>query len=121
MTPVARGFSLLENLVALAVLAVALTAAVRAGAQAIDTSEALAQRTLARWVAQNRLVELRSQPAPPAPGRSSGEARQGPYRFRWEQTVTPTASPAWRAVDIVVRDDDGRPRARLGGHVLAQP
>lgn len=120
MTAATRGFSLLENLIALAIVAVALSAAVRAGTQAIDTGETLAQRTLARWVAQNRLVELRVQPAPPAPGHSSGEAVQGRYRFLWEQTVAPTAQPAWRTVDIVVRDDDGRPRARLGGHVLVQ-
>ena len=121
MKPATHGFSLLENLVALAVIAVALSAAVRAGMQAIDTSDVLAQRTLARWVAQNRLAELRVQPGPPPLGRSDGEALQGSYRFRWEQTVAPTAVPAWRAIDIVVRDDGGHPRARLAGHVLVQP
>ncbi|WP_287368633.1 type II secretion system minor pseudopilin GspI [Thauera sp.] len=121
MNPATRGFSLLENLIALAIIAVALSAAVRAGTQATDTSDALAQGTLARWVAQNRLAELRVRPVPPPLGRSDGEALQGRYRFRWEQTVTATAVPAWRAIDIVVRDAGGHPRAHLAGHVLVQP
>ena len=117
----ARGFSLLENLVALAIVAVALSAALRAGAQAVDTSEGLAARTLARWVAQNRLAELRALPGLPALGTSTGEAQQGHQHFRWEQRVSTTADARWRTVALTVFDEDGHVRARLDGHVLAHP
>ncbi|NDP43784.1 MAG: type II secretion system minor pseudopilin GspI, partial [Aromatoleum sp.] len=51
-----RGFTLIEILVALAILAVALAAGMRAVAQSSDSATLLKQRTLALWVAQNRLA-----------------------------------------------------------------
>ncbi|TAH46063.1 MAG: type II secretion system protein GspI [Betaproteobacteria bacterium] len=120
MKPGARGFSLLENLVALSVVAIALAAAARAASQAVDTSAALGQRTLARWVAENRVAELRAMPATPPPGRRSGEARQGPYHFLWEQVVTATGDANWRTVEVAVLSADGQALAHLGAHLLAR-
>ena len=54
----AQGFTLVEILVALAVLAIALTATARSLGAAIDTTAALRDRTLARWVAEDRLAQL---------------------------------------------------------------
>src|SRR5256885_498304 len=51
-----RGFTLIEILVALAIIAVALAAGLRALSQSIDSAGALKQRTLALWVAQNRIA-----------------------------------------------------------------
>jgi general secretion pathway protein I len=71
-----RAFTLVEILVALAILAIALTAGMRALTQATDTATALKFRTLALWVPKNRLAaaqialpwparEWRSSPFPP--------------------------------------------------------
>ena len=57
MHPRARGFTLVEVLVALAVLAIALAAVMRAMAQAVDTTVSLREHSVALWVAQNRLME----------------------------------------------------------------
>src|SRR5256886_2548166 len=54
----AAGFTLVEILVALAVLAIALTATARSLGGALDTTAALRDRTLARWVAEGRLASL---------------------------------------------------------------
>ena len=51
-----RGFTLVEILVALAVVAVALAAGMRALAQSADGAGTLKARTLAMWVAQNRIA-----------------------------------------------------------------
>ena len=50
------GFLLVEILVALAILAIPLAAITRAVSQAIDTTAALRDRSIALWVAQDRLT-----------------------------------------------------------------
>jgi len=54
----ARGFTLLEVLVALAVLALALAAGIKAAGSNIDNAAYLRDRTLAHWVAMNKLTEM---------------------------------------------------------------
>ena len=104
MTFRARGFTLIEVLVALALAAVALTAGMRALAQAADGAGTLKSRTLALWVAQNRLAALQIDPAALRMAGAQGEAVQANLRFRWTATVGPTPNPAFRRVDIVVAE-----------------
>jgi general secretion pathway protein I len=96
-----RGFTLVEVLVALAILGVALTAALRATAAATDSVAEFRQRLLAGWVAENRLAEY-SFGLWPEPGEQEGIAEQAGTRFRWKESVTPTANPVLRRVDVRV-------------------
>lgn len=99
-----RGFTLVEILVALAIVAVALSAGMRALAQATDGSTLLKQRTLALWIAQNRLALMQlAVPAPPI-GTDQGAADEAGSRFAWRQTITATPNPAFRKIEIVVVD-----------------
>src|SRR6185312_12994593 len=86
----ASGFTLVEILVALAVLAVALTAGMRAVAQSADAATLLKQRTLALWVAQNRLASAQLETAWPAPGKRDGAAAQANTNFVWRETISST-------------------------------
>jgi general secretion pathway protein I len=99
-----RGFTLVEILVALAIIAVALTAGMRALAQSADSATALKARTLALWIAQNRLAS--AQIAAPWPGLGSyrGEAAEAGAQFVWRETVTATPNPAFRRIDISVME-----------------
>jgi general secretion pathway protein I len=99
----ARGFTLLEVLVALAIVAVALSAAVRAGGVSIDSSAQVKERMLASWVAQNRIAELSARRAFPALGTTNGDAKQAGRSFTWEQTVGATPNSDFRRVEIRVR------------------
>lgn len=53
-----QGFSLIEALVALAVLAIAAVGLVRATESHIDSTRAMERRAAAMWVAENRLAEI---------------------------------------------------------------
>lgn len=96
-----RGFTLVEILVALAIVAIALAAGMRALAQATDSASALKDRTLAR-VAQNRLAAAQVASPWPALGTSNGEALQAGTAFVWQASVTTTPNPAFRRIDITV-------------------
>ena len=113
------GFTLVEILVALAIVAVALAAGMRALAQSADGASSLKARTLALWVAQNRLANAQlADPWPPA-GANDGDAVQAGMRFLWRETVTGTPNGAFRKIEIVVAQP-GTPDyalARLVGYL----
>lgn len=114
-----RAFTLIEVLVALAILAVALTAGMRAVAQSADGATSLRMRTLALWVAQNRLAQAQLADPWPAGGTSSSDETQAGTRLFWRETVSDTPNPAFRRIEIVVTDP-GVPDyalARLVGYI----
>lgn len=118
--PASRGFTLLEVLVALAILAVALAAAMRVAGLSAATSSELKQRTLALWVAQNRMAEHQARSDWPAVGVASGQAEQAGMAFRWEETVSATPNGDFRRVEIRVFPGDGADHAlaQLSGYLL---
>ena len=101
-----RAFTLIEVLVALAILAVALSAGMRALAQTADGVGTLKARTLALWVAQNRLALAQLADPWPAPGSTTGVAQQAGAPLLWREMVTATANPAFRKVAIVVSEPE---------------
>lgn len=103
----ARGFTLLEVLVALLLLALALVALVRlAGLEARATAQ-LRDGTVAQWVAANVLAETRLRDALPAVGRSNGETRMADRRWRWALEVSATEEAGIRRLEVVVEAVDG--------------
>ena len=82
-----RGFTLVEVLVALAIIAVALMAALRVAGQGTLTVGELRSRLLAGWVAENLLTEQRARGAWPPPGTYHGTAKQGNMDFTWRADI----------------------------------
>ena len=114
-----RGFTLVEVLVALAIVAVALAAGFRSVAQSADSATALKARTLALWVAQNRLAAAQLETPSPALGERGGDEVQAGAAFTWHEMVVGTPNPAFRRVEITVAESS-RPDyvlARLIGYV----
>jgi general secretion pathway protein I len=97
-----RGFTLVEILVALAIIAVALAAGMRALAQSTDGAAILKARTLALWVAQNRLAAAQLAAPWPAPGTQRGQAIEAGITFAYVETVSGTPNPAFRKVEVSV-------------------
>jgi general secretion pathway protein I len=114
-----RGFTLIEILVALAIAAVALAAGMRALAQAADGAGTLKARTLALWVAQDRLAALQLTPELLARPNDEGTAAQAGMAFVWNVSVRGTPNPSFRRVDIAVAEPQSPTYAlaRLTGYV----
>ncbi len=117
-----RGFTLIEVLVALVVVALALLALTRTAAGQVSAFEALRERTLAGWVAANVLAETRLATPVPAIGRRDGRMRFAGRDWHWTLDVQATANLAIRRLDIAVHaGDDPRPLATLTGFGSEQP
>ncbi len=117
-----RGFTLLEILVALAVLAVALMAATRAIGLSVQSAGQVKLSLLAGWVAENRLAQHRINRVWPPVGTASGSEQQGGIELAWEEEVSGTPNPLFRRVEIRVKDpaDPGHDLRRLVSYVALQ-
>ncbi|WP_083535967.1 type II secretion system minor pseudopilin GspI [Sphingobium herbicidovorans] len=82
-----RGFTLLEMLVALAVFSLAALALVRLQGVTLRTAADLDSKALGQIVARNLMVEVQTDPAPPALGSQQGEVDNGGRRWRWTREV----------------------------------
>ena len=118
-----RGFTLLEVLVAIAILSLALLAAIRSTTSAIQTTEALRQRLAADWVAADRLAEHRARRAWPAVGEVNGEIGQAGVSLRWRERVAATPNGRFRRVEVMVYAEDSatQPLTTLVGFVVNRP
>lgn len=116
----AAGFTLIEILIALAILAVALAATTRAAGVATDASLETRQRLLATWAAENRVAEIRARRLFPSPATATMIAEQGGLALTIEEVVTDTPNPAMRRVDLAVADarDPKRVLSRLTAYVF---
>lgn len=96
------GFTLIEVLIALAVVAIALLGLTRTAALEVRDFDALRERTLAGWVAANVLAEARVSGALPSTGTSDGRVELGGRAWRWTRDVSATPDPDIRRIDIRV-------------------
>lgn len=101
-----RGFTLLEVLVALAVVAISLAAVIKSTAEMSAGATYLRDKTFAHWVAMNRMAELRLEGKPPAIGFDKGKAEMAGHEWFWNVKVDKTEDSSIRRVDITVRSDD---------------
>lgn len=98
----ARGFTLIEVMVALAIVAIALGAGVRAAGSLSGNAERLFLMSAAQWCAENQLSELRLQKQFPGVGDIAFRCEQLGLAFEGRLVVRPTPNPGFRRVDAVV-------------------
>jgi general secretion pathway protein I len=107
-----RGFTLIEVLVALAIVAIALAAGLQATTALTTNAVRQSSVLLAHICAENELVKARLSRQMPDIGDSTVDCQQGERRFGVAVSVLPTPNPSFRRVDAQVFDD-GFPVLRL--------
>lgn len=128
MKPRVSGFTLLEVLIALVVLALSLGAVIQTAGDFTVNQGYLRDRSLAEWVARNQLAVILLSDEWPSPGIVKGEAEMplgGTEKkgraWRWEAEIAQTPEEDLRRVEIDVypasADDDAAPLATLTGFI----
>ena len=97
-----RGFTLIEVMVSLVIVALALTAVAASMNQMIDAASTMRERTYASWIAQNKITEFRLAGVVPEVSTTSGELDYGNASWRWRAVVSETGINDFVRVDVSV-------------------
>ena len=101
-----RGFTLIEVLAALVIVALGMLGVIQAVTQTARNGTYLREKTLAHWIAMNVITERRLLPAPPDVAESSDDVEFAGQRWRWTMKVTQTEVESLRRMDVSVRPAD---------------
>lgn len=100
--PANSGFTLIEVMVALAIVALSLAAVTATMNQMIDAAQTMRDRTYASWIAQNRIAELRLAAVTPNVGASNGEVEFANTDWAWRTVVSETGVDDLYRIDVSV-------------------
>ncbi len=117
---VRRGFTLVEVLVALVIVAIALGAGLRAAGVLTDNAQRLSDVIAAQWCADNQLTNLRLSRIFPGIGDSDFSCQQLGRSYAGKLVTRPTPNPSFRRVDAILSDSEGHPLVTLST-VLPRP
>lgn len=127
----ARGFTLVEVLVALAIIALGLIAVFGQFNQSAIAATRLRDKTFAHWIAMNLLTERRLAAQPPGGNSESDDLEMANSRWHYEITYSDTDVEGMRRAEVVVSfaDEPDRPittavgflMQRSVGSIVAQP
>ncbi|MFP8779404.1 type II secretion system minor pseudopilin GspI [Hydrogenophaga sp. RWCD_12] len=109
----ARGFTLIEILVALAVVAVALAAGSQATSALTRTAARQSDQWLAQLCAENELIRLRLLRQLPGVGETTSECSQAGRTMQLRVAVQPTPNPNFRRIDAMVESTVDGTEVRL--------
>ncbi len=108
-----RGFTLIEVLVAVAIVAVALGAGLKAAGALTNNAQRLGDVSAAQWCADNQLTGLKLAKQFPSVGDTEFACEQLGRTYRGRLVVRPTPNPNFRRVDARMADDAGVPLLTL--------
>ncbi|MBX3621373.1 MAG: type II secretion system minor pseudopilin GspI [Rhizobacter sp.] len=105
-----RGFTLIEVMVALAIVAVTLGAGIKAAGALADNSQRMIEVTSAQWCADNQLTELwLARNAFQMPTDSDFECEQLGLLYSGKLALRRTPNPNFLRADAQILNPDGRP------------
>ena len=97
-----KGFTLIEVMVALTIVAFSLTAIAASMNQMIDAANTMRERTYASWIAQNKITELRLANVLPEVSSTSGELEYANSQWTWRAVVSESGIENFYRVDVSV-------------------
>ena len=109
MTHRTRGFTLIEVMVALAIVAVTLGAGMKAAGALADNAQRIVEVTSAQWCAENELTELRLTKFFQVPTEFEFSCEQLGVSYKGKLTSRRTPNPNFLRADAMIRNEDGRP------------
>ena len=114
-----QGFTLIEVMIGLAILAIALTSGIKAIAQSAQTQRGIEQRYLAAWSANNALNEIFFNAQWPEIGSQTFNCSQLNQSYLCKKTIYATPNPIYRRVEIAVYEESKESPGTITGARLA--
>lgn len=111
--PSARGFTLIEMMVALAVFSLAALALIRLEGATIRGATTLDTTLLGQTVARNVAIEALTDARAPTIGLATGAESNGGQDWTWTRVVQPTGDTRVLRIEVTVTDSAGRTAGRL--------
>jgi len=110
----ARGFTLVEVLVALVIVAVGMAALLASMGSSADTASYLRDKTFAQWIGLNQLASVRLAGQLPSTGKTDGELDYAGRHWSWQQEVTQLDFPGMLRVDVRVQQTESGSKPKDG-------
>ncbi len=114
-----RGFTLIEVLVALAIVAIGMAAVLEALTSSANAAMYLQDKTFAEWAAFNRIETVRLSGSIPGTGTSHDTVDYAGRSWEWRQKVTATRIPGMVRIEVDVRPADSKASADRGWYATA--
>jgi general secretion pathway protein I len=108
-----RGFTLIEVVVALAIVAIGMLAVFKTIGDTVNNVSTLRDRSFAAWIADNRITELRLSGQMPSVDETEGNLEYAGRRWHWVARVSQTPVEGLRRIDVNVRREDDAPDSSL--------
>lgn len=115
------GFTLLEVMVALAIIGLSLLAVAEVMGDMIDKSNAMREKTYASWIAQNKIAELRLANVLPEVSSSNGEVEYANGTWYWRAEVSESGVENLFRVNVTVSYPDSNTKVRTVTGLIGEP
>ncbi len=122
-TSTQTGFTLIEVLIALAIIAIALGAILSTSGSQANSTTYLKQKTIAHWVAMNEITRLQVEKRFPDLGKASGTVEMANVEWYWSRETLKTEDDNTRQVSYTVYADKNRESnlTHLVGYIVSAP
>ena len=116
------GFTLIEVMVALTIIAISLGALLNTSGTQANSATYLKQKTLAHWVALNELTQIRISGSFPDIGDKKDSTSMANHEWHWIRTTKKTADNNTREITFKIYADEEYKQSltTLRGHALRQ-
>ncbi len=113
-----KGFTLIEVIIALAVIAISMAAAINGVGKNINNASYLREKTLAHWVASNKVAEIQLSDVALDASEKKGEETLANLRWEWTVKIDETDIQNIKRLTVEVRREDGNgPSASVVAYV----
>ena len=97
-----RGFTLIEVLAALVIISLGMLAVIEAVTQTLNNANYLREKTVAHWVAMNKLADIRLANSAPTAGDSDGDVDMVGETWHWRMKISATDVASMLRIDVNV-------------------
>ncbi|MFB3058647.1 MAG: type II secretion system minor pseudopilin GspI [Gammaproteobacteria bacterium] len=102
-----KGFTLIEVMFALLIVALTMGAIVETGGYAARRTFQLTEKTIASWIAQNQVTLYRAKRTWTSASSKSGSVDMADSEWQWKMKISKTDEPLLRRIDVDVYLRDG--------------